>query len=327
MRGRTLRLWCGPILFGVLTMLLFSGRLLSGASKPLDQEQILGLVKGEVASQRIAEFVRTRGISFAPTPEFLRQLQQAGAKTVLIAALRRAAPKPAARQLPQEPEPTLTPQALLYAQRYKQEQTDFRLGEQDLARQRYAEAETEMRKVVSVEPNDPIACFDLGVALSHEGKWQEAASEYDRVLQIVPDSAKAHYNLAIALEKENKRSQAIAQIRDALQLDPRNERAAYGLGVILSQNGDWPGAVAEFRVAARLAPSSSNAHCALGLALLHQKDLGEAILQLQQALALNPQNVRAHAGLGTALLQNGNLVAAREQFQVAAALRAVIGSR
>jgi hypothetical protein len=57
---------------------------------PLHKEEILQMLKNSLPSEQIADLVRESGIDFEPTDDYLGSLRQAGAKDVLIDALRQA---------------------------------------------------------------------------------------------------------------------------------------------------------------------------------------------------------------------------------------------
>jgi tetratricopeptide (TPR) repeat protein len=293
------------------------------ASKPLNRGQIEGLLRGGVASQRIARIVATRGIDFKPTPAFLRLLKSDGAQPSLLDSLRDAHPR-----LPREarqhalapPGPSLSPEAMHYAEQYVSAQQHFEQGKQFFQQQRWPDTEVEMQQAVDLDPMNIEAHFDLGYALSQQGKLPEAVSEYRRVLQLDPDAGAVHYDLGAAFEKEHDLNGAVSEYRQAFRLDPTDERAAYALGEALYQQGRWTDAAAAFSAALRLAPKDAEAYCALGLAQLRQDRVDDAIPELYEAVRLNPQNAVAHAGLAGALLRRGNRQAALKEFQVAVSL-------
>jgi TonB family protein len=66
----------------------------SETANPLSDEDILLLLAGGVRSEKIADMVRQRGITFQPTDEYFERLRARGAKDELIAALRAFAAKP-----------------------------------------------------------------------------------------------------------------------------------------------------------------------------------------------------------------------------------------
>ncbi len=63
------------------------------ARKPYTKDAILGLLKGEVAPQRVAVLARQRGIDFQITSQVESELRRAGATPELLATLREIAPK------------------------------------------------------------------------------------------------------------------------------------------------------------------------------------------------------------------------------------------
>ncbi|HTV55732.1 MAG TPA: tetratricopeptide repeat protein [Terriglobia bacterium] len=307
----------------LLIAIVWSG-LVWCAPKALDQRQIQGLVRGGVASQRIAHIVQVRGIDFRPTAAFLRTLKAEGARPVLLETVQ-AAGRRLWREAPQQPPaqlvpPALSPDAVRYAQQYADAEQAFNQGKQFFQQQRWPEVETEMQKAAELDPANIEAHFDLGYALSQQGKLPQAIAEYRHVLQLDPDAGTVHYDLGVALEKDRELGPAIYEYRQAVRLNPNDERAAYALGEALYERGDWPGAAVEFQAALRLVPTDADAYCALGLAQLHQRRVNDAIPELYEAVRLNPQNALAHAGLAGALLRKGDRQAALKEFQVAIAL-------
>jgi Flp pilus assembly protein TadD len=325
MRKRVWRLHEGMLMRGLVLLLL--GTVYAGAAwcvaKPLSRRQVEGLVRGAVASQRIAHLVSTRGVDFTPTSGFLRLLKTEGAQPVLLERLEQAGhrlPREARQRRAAPAAPLLSPQAVHYALEYAEAQRDFEQGTQAFRNQQWPDVEKEMKRATQLDPMNIEAHFDLGYALSQQQKLPQAINEYRRVLQLDPDSGAVHYDLGVALEKEHDLNAAIPEFRQAARLDPSDERAAYALGAALYDQNDWPGAAAELRNAVRLAPTDANAHCALGLAELHQHRVDDAIPELSEALRLNPQNALAHAALAGALLRKGDRRAALKEFQVAVAL-------
>jgi TonB family protein len=69
----------------------------SETANPLSDKDISLLLAGEVGSEKIADMVRQRGITFKPTDEYFERLRSSGAKDELIDALRAFAAKPFSR--------------------------------------------------------------------------------------------------------------------------------------------------------------------------------------------------------------------------------------
>ncbi len=275
--------------------------------KALDQQQIVGLIKGGVASERVARLVEERGIDFAATPDFLSALKQDGASKVLLDALRAAN-----RDLP--------PQAETFAEKKGEAQKYLAQGRDLLQQGQWSEAESALRKSVELDPTSPEAHFYLGHVLSEEQKLNDAIAEDRQAVFLAPDSGPARCNLANALLNRHEWKEATEQYQQAVQLNPNDEKAHYGLGLARYDQQDWVGAEGEFRKALSIDPSDSHALCALGLALLRQNKLNQAFQQYQQAVKLDPHSALAHAGLAYVLLDRGQRQEALQEFRVAASL-------
>ncbi|MEM6448376.1 MAG: TIGR03032 family protein [Cyanobacteria bacterium P01_D01_bin.123] len=64
---------------------------------------------------------------------------------------------------------------------------------------RYAEAEIELKRVITAEARHAEACNSLGFIYSKQRKLDEAITYYERTIQINPDFAKARHNLGMTL--------------------------------------------------------------------------------------------------------------------------------
>jgi formylglycine-generating enzyme required for sulfatase activity len=83
----------------LLCSLIAPQLLRAQGSNELSKENILTLIKAEVASRRIEALVEERGISFELTPEVEQELRRAGASTDLIEVVRAHSKPPAPSQL------------------------------------------------------------------------------------------------------------------------------------------------------------------------------------------------------------------------------------
>src|SRR5713101_3794782 len=60
------------------------------SEKPLNKNNILELLRNDVPSERLADLVERYGIDFELTDDYVKTLREAGAKDVLLKALRSA---------------------------------------------------------------------------------------------------------------------------------------------------------------------------------------------------------------------------------------------
>ncbi|MGH9328702.1 MAG: tetratricopeptide repeat protein [Terriglobia bacterium] len=278
-----------------------------GLQKALNQRQIIGLVEGGVASQRVAHLVEERGVDFEATPDFVAALKQDGAGKVLLDALRAA-------------NLDISPQAEQFAEKGRKAQKYLRESKDLLQHRQWREAESSLRRSLQLDPTNPEAHFYLGYTLSKEKKWNDAIAEYRQAVFLAPDSGPARCNLGNALVTRHQWKKAAEQYQQAIQLNPGDEKAHYGLGLTRYHQQNWSGAEGEFREALSLHPADTRTLCALGLALLRQNKLNQALRAYQQAVKLSPHSALAHAGLAYVLLDRGEKQQALREFKTAASL-------
>lgn len=277
------------------------------AQKPLARAQVEGLVRGGVASQRIVALVEKRGIDFKVTPQLLQKLQQEGAGQPLLDELKKVKTKDFAQTAPS-------------GDRWYEAQDERVKGKQFLDRRSWAQAETELRKSIQLNPTDAATHFYLGLALSEQGNLDESVEQYREAVLLAPDSTPAHFNLGNNLMKKHDLDGAIQQYREAVSLSPRDAGACYALGAALYQRGDNPAAASELRTALRLDPASEKARLALGLVLVKEKNLKGAIREYHLALTKKPGDAVVHADLASALLAQGESQQALEELRIATSL-------
>ncbi len=85
-----------PLVVLVLSIGLSAVNDHAQSRKPYTKDAIVGMLKGEVAPQRLAVLARQRGIDFQITSVVESELRRAGATDSLLATLRKLAPAPPA---------------------------------------------------------------------------------------------------------------------------------------------------------------------------------------------------------------------------------------
>src|SRR5208282_6900266 len=115
----------------------------TGDTKPLTQVQVLSLVAGSVPNHRVAILVQDRGIGFEPSEEFFRELRLAGGDDELIDALKNANVTKST---------TVDPASV--ARQAEIGQHTAR-GAELLKKSQFADAETEYRAAVQLDPQNP----------------------------------------------------------------------------------------------------------------------------------------------------------------------------
>jgi tetratricopeptide (TPR) repeat protein len=150
---------------------------------------------------------------------------------------------------------------------------------------------------LDVTGENPLAQFNLAVALWDEGKLDESISHYAEAVRLDPtlrtksQYVDAQYNFSILLINGSKRArldEAAVHLTEALRSKPDFSEAHNALGIVYLMQGETETASAEFYEAIRLKPDDAGAHNNLGMALGNQGRVDEAIAEYTQAVHLNP---------------------------------------
>ena len=176
------------------------------------------------------------------------------------------------------------------------------------------------RQAVALNPDDPRAHSNLGVALAATGKKQEAMAEYQRSLELNDQSSQSHNNLGSALAEEGRIDEALAQFERAVELNPDNARAQINLGGALAEKGRTEEGLDHLRKGVDLEPKFADGQNNLGAALARAGALDEALPHLEKAVELDPRSVANHYNCGRILAAKGRFTDAAAQFEQAAKL-------
>jgi tetratricopeptide (TPR) repeat protein len=98
-----------------------------------------------------------------------------------------------------------------------------------------ATAERLYRRVVSLDPQDPAAAFNLGNLLRANGRPVEAESAYRAAVKADPSFAAAWYNLADSLDDQGRTADAISCLKSALDADPAYTDAIFNIALFFQR--------------------------------------------------------------------------------------------
>ncbi len=90
------------------------------------------------------------------------------------------------------------------------------------------------RKVIRLDPGDPVAAFNLGNLLRASGRRVEAEASYRAAIKAEPRFAEAWYNLADLFDEQSD-DKAVDCLERALEADPDYADAIYNLGLLLQR--------------------------------------------------------------------------------------------
>jgi tetratricopeptide (TPR) repeat protein len=104
--------------------------------------------------------------------------------------------------------------------------------------QKFSDAEVNYRKALEKEKELVQGHFNLGDALTKQGKFDEAVKEYQNALAKAEGKetkAYAHYNIGNSLMKQQHYQDAVQSYIDALKLDPKDDDTKYNLSYALEK--------------------------------------------------------------------------------------------
>jgi serine/threonine protein kinase len=137
----------------------------------------------------------------------------------------------------------------------------------------------------------------------YERNWAEAESEFKRALELNPNYPVARRWYARYLTAMGRHDEAIAEIKKAVELDPLslndNSMAAW----ILREARRYDEAIEQYRKTIEMDPNFRPAHAELGWAYLHKGMRQEAIAEFQKAIelagiSLEPGAMKKRVGIG-----------------------------
>jgi tetratricopeptide (TPR) repeat protein len=88
---------------------------------------------------------------------------------------------------------------------------------------RFPEAVRDLRRAITLDPENPNLHHELGTTFLMTGNWDDARVELAETLRHDPDDADAHNALGFAYEKLDQIKPALDQYRIATRLDPGDD--------------------------------------------------------------------------------------------------------
>ncbi len=174
-----------------------------------------------------------------------------------------------------------------------------RLGASLYLEGKFAEAESEYRKAVKLDPTNATLHNMLGAILKEQKRYNEAEKEYLKAVKIEPTKAEWLSDLGQMLEMQKKLAKAETRYRQAVQLEPGNPLRYENLGRILYLSTKYAEAASILKQAISKAPTVVGTRYYLGLTYIGQKRYKEAQAELKEVLRINPNESQAKKALAS----------------------------
>jgi Tfp pilus assembly protein PilF len=196
------------------------------------------------------------------------------------------------------------------------------VGEAYLAGGNLLAALRELKKAESLDPEDHITQYDIGLVFYYRERYDQAIPHFERAIQLKPDFAPAINGLGNAYSAKGEWDKAIETyqkiIEDVFYGTPHF--ALSNMALAYYQKGDYVRAEKNFLEALKLNPDFVNALAGLATTYTAQGRYEEAIQKLERAIRKEPKLPHLHFELGRAYRGIGDTARAREEFQKAAQL-------
>jgi Flp pilus assembly protein TadD/peroxiredoxin len=160
-----------------------------------------------------------------------------------------------------------------------------------------------------------------GVAFFQHGFLKEAEQAFQQVVSANPEDADAFYNLGTLYLRRNSPNEARTNLEQSLKLRPDYPEAWNNLGMLAAQQGNSDEAVRNFQRSLELRPSYGTALLNLGNLYRRQGDLDHAETILKRASASEPANAEVDYALGMLYARKNEIDMAEQYLTNALKLR------
>jgi len=197
----------------------------------------------------------------------------------------------------------------------------FMLGEVALRQQKWADASTELKQCLDLNPNFDQAMVGLGRALMNQNNPEEAKAWVSKALKYNPQNYRAWYELAF-IESKGDKAAALTAYEKTISIQPNFALARRDFGMFQYQQKNYADAVIQLSKAAALGMDTDpQLYNFLGISYSLTKRLPQAVESYQKALKIDPALAEGHLNLGLAYEQLGRKSLADKEYQQACQLK------
>jgi len=228
---------CRRMLFSFVLLTLLSAMLLQSVAAQQQPAQLsladilIALRSKKVTlaerNKLIGDAVRTRGITFALTPEIEKELQSTGADKVLIDAIRVKNPaEQAGEKLALNNQPRSAAAALPVSTPAPPDFSFYqKRGDSFIAKGDFDSAVADYSKAIELRSMEPSVYLNRGIAQSSKKNYDLSILDFSKVIELDPKQSVAYLNRGNSFEKKGEIQKAITDFQKAADLDPNNDAA------------------------------------------------------------------------------------------------------
>ncbi len=169
--------------------------------------------------------------------------------------------------------------------------------------------------VVSVNPDDPDAYYNLGTLSLRTNDFQQARDYLEKTLKLRPDYPEAWNNLGMMAAQQGNPDEAVRNFQQALLLRPRYAIALLNLGNVYRRQRNFAKAEECLRHALDIQPDDPEINYSLGMLNAQQNQMQTAADYLQKAIELRPGYPEALNNLGVLFVRTQDYARAEQEFK------------
>ncbi len=210
-------------------------------------------------------------------------------------------------QLKKAPEKTISELKLVVSLEPNNFEANYKLARLLLSRGQTDETISVIEKVKSTPPASAVFLTLLGDAYFRKGHVGKAEENYLLALAAQKNNAEAMLGLAMVSQNRGDAKATLGYLSQARELAGNSPELLYKVGVTDLGIGFWDDARLDFEQAVKLKPDEPGFLIALGAAWLKKSDLFAAEPTFRKALEIQPDNPQAQMYLGYVLYKQKKL--------------------
>ena len=156
------------------------------------------------------------------------------------------------------------------------------------------EAETAIRKAVSIEPTKENYLNTYGVILRKNNRVEQAVRSYELVIKLQPDFPDVYYNCGNALNELNRKEDAVVQFKKCIEINPSHASACHNCANSQRDLKEIDDALELYARSSELEYENPDMHCNWGLAWQLKERWDRAIEEFQIAISQKSDHAPSH---------------------------------
>lgn len=204
--------------------------------------------------------------------------------------------------------------SLLAASSDNDPKVQFSLGVLLASEKQYKEAQLDLERADTLQPDTFEIIYDLGEVLLHNGESAKAESTLNRALNLKPDSVEAMNLLAQAYVDESRPLDALDLLIRAHRLSPENLDVILLMAKISMSEDYFEDAIPLLEGGERIAPRRADLTVALGESYFMSGKSNQAIEQFKKLVSIE-NSARSYSFLGLSYRNMGRFDDAKRYFE------------